>query len=303
MERRLAAILAADIVGYSRLVVAEDRCIVFRMGIHVGDVIIAGDDILGDGVNIAAPLESIAAPGEIRLSAAAVDQVRDRVAHGLEDLGEQHLKNVARPVHVFRILEVSPSVAADALAFTARPAVAVLPFDNMSGDPAEDYFVDGLTEDIITTLAYWRWFPVIARNSTFAYKGKPKHGAAIGKELGAAYLVEGSARRGGNRVRITAQLIDAATGHHVRAERFERDMPDVFAVQEEIAERVVVSIEPAIQRAEKERTQRLRPEHLGAWDYALKAPALQERMTGRGHQEARGMLEQALCLDPNSDMR
>ena len=365
MERKLAAILAADIVGYSRLVgldevgtvaavaalrteaieplvgakggrivktmgdgllmefasavnavdcavaigrrvaerargVAEDRRIIFRMGIHVGDVIVAGDDILGDGVNIAARLEGIAAPGEIRLSAAAVDQVRDRVAYHFEDLGEQPLKNLTRPVRVFRLLDMSPAAAGEALAFTARPAVAVLPFDNMSGDPAEDYFVDGLTEDIITTLAYWRWFPVIARNSTFVYKGKPKHATAIGKELGAAYLVEGSARRGGNRVRITVQLIDAASGHHLWAERFERDLADVFAVQEEIAERVVVSIEPAIQRAEKERAQRMRPEHLGAWDYALRALALQERMSRAGHKEARAALAQALRLDPAS---
>jgi len=366
VTRKLAAILAADIVGYSRLVgldevgtvgavttlrtevieplvtakggrivktmgdgllmefasavnavdcavaighgvaesaqcVAEDHRIVLRMGIHVGDVIIDGDDILGEGVNIAARLESIAAPGEIRLSAAAVDQVRDRVAYGLEDLGEQLLKNLARPVRVFRLLEMSrPPAEGEAIAFTARPALAVLPFDNMSGDPAEDYFVDGLTEDIITTLAYWRWFPVIARNSTFVYKGKPKHVTAIGKELGAAYLIEGSARRGGNRVRITVQLVDAATGHHLWAERFERDMADVFALQEEIAERVAVSIEPAIQRAEKERAQRLRPEHLGAWDYALKALALQERMSRTGHKEARDMLAEALRLDANS---
>jgi adenylate cyclase len=368
MERRLAAIIAADVVGYSRLVgsdeagtltmlrdlrretidpllaahggrvvktmgdglllefasavnavrcavemqlvlaergkpVPADRRVVFRIGVHVGDVVIEDEDILGDGVNIAARLETIADPGGISLSGAVVDQVRDRLPYAFEDRGEQALKNIARPVRVFRLAAAtggSPAAASAAVAFAARSAVAVLPFDNMSGDPAEDYFVDGLTEDIITTLSYWRWFPVIARNSTFAYKGKPKNAAQIGKDLGAAYLVEGSARRGGNRVRITAQLIDAATGHHLWAERYERDMADVFAVQEEIAERVVVSIEPEIHRAEKQRALRTRPEHLGAWDFALKALALQERMSRSGHKEAREMLSHALTLDPGS---
>jgi adenylate cyclase len=368
MERRLAAIVAADVVGYSRLIgldeagtlamlrdvrsaaidpllaahggrvvktmgdglllefasavnavqcavemqrgLAErgrtmpaDRRIVFRIGVHVGDVVIQGEDILGDGVNIAARLETIADPGGISLSGAVVDQVRDRLPYAFEDQGEQALKNIARPVRVFRLAAApggAPAAASAAVPFTARSAVAVLPFDNMSGDPAEDYFVDGLTEDIITTLSYWRWFPVIARNSTFAYKGKPKNAGQIGKDLGAAYLVEGSARRGGNRVRITAQLIDAATGHHLWAERYERDMADVFAVQEEIAERVVVSIEPEIHRAEKQRALRTRPEHLGAWDFALKALSLQERMSRTGHKEAREMLAHALTLDPGS---
>jgi adenylate cyclase len=367
MERKLAAIIAADVVGYSRLIgldeagtlmalkevrqtvidpvlathggrvvktmgdglliefpsavnavqcavemqagLAEqgktepaDRRIVFRMGIHVGDIVIDGDDILGDGVNIAARLETIADPGGLCLSSAVVEHVRDRLPYAFEDLGEQALKNIARRVHVFRLAGTrdAPAASTAVLAFTARSAVAVLPFDNMSGDPAEDYFVDGLTEDIITTLSYWRWFPVIARNSTFAYKGKPKNAADVGKELGAAYLVEGSARRGGDRVRITAQLIDAATGHHLWAERYERDMADVFAVQEEIAERVVVSIEPEIHRAEKERALRTRPEHLGAWDFALKALSLQERMSRIGHNQAREMLAHALTLDPGS---
>jgi adenylate cyclase len=368
MERRLAAIIAADVVGYSRLVgldeagtltmlrdlrreaidpllaahggrvvktmgdglllefasavnavqcavdmqrglaergktVAADRRIVFRIGVHVGDVVIEGEDILGDGVNIAARLETVADPGGISLSGAVVDQVRDRLPYAFEDQGEQALKNIARPVRVFRLAAAtagSSAAASAAVAFAARSAVAVLPFDNMSGDPAEDYFVDGLTEDIITTLSYWRWFPVIARNSTFAYKGKPKNAAQIGRDLGAAYLVEGSARRGGNRVRITAQLIDAATGHHLWAERYDRDLADVFAVQEEIAERVVVSIEPEIHRAEKQRALRARPEHLGAWDFALKALSLQERMSRTGHKEARELLAHALTLDPGS---
>jgi adenylate cyclase len=365
MERRLAAIVAADVVGYSRLVgddeagtvaavtalrtaviepavaahggrvvktmgdglllefasavnavgcaaeiqrrvdefgagVAADRRIVFRIGVNVGDVIVDGDDILGDGVNVAARLEGSAEPGDIRLSAAVVEQVRDRVAFRFEDLGEHRLKNLARSVHVFRLLRHASESTPEPLAFTSRPAVAVLPFANLSGDPAEDYFVDGLTEDIITTLAYWRWFPVIARNSTFAYKGKPAHAREIGKELAAAYLVEGSVRRGGDRIRITAQLTDAANGHNLWVERFERDMDDVFALQEEIAGRVVVSIEPEIQRAEEAHALRTRPKHLVGWDYALRALALQERMSRTCHQEAREALAQALRLDPQS---
>ncbi|MHB8529291.1 MAG: TIR domain-containing protein [Caulobacteraceae bacterium] len=184
--------------------------------------------------------------------------------------------------------------------FGDRRAVAVLPFDNLSQDPAETYFVDGLTEEIITALAYWRWFPVVARNSTFAYKGKPKTSPDIGRELGAAYLVEGSARRSGDQVRITVQLIEAASGHHLFAERYDRGMTDVFVVQDEIAERIVASIEPEIHRAEARRAGRKHPSDLSAWDHALKALSLQERMTPTCHAEAREQLALALAIDPAS---
>jgi len=191
----------------------------------------------------------------------------------------------------------SPQPAAD---FADTRAVAVLPFDNLSSDPGEGYFADGLTEDIITALAYWRWFPVVARNSTFAYKGKPKNAKEIGRELGAAYLVEGSARRSEDQFRITVQLIETATGHHLFAERYNRAMADVFVVQEEIAERIVASIEPEINRAETRRAARKHPSDLGAWDHALKALSLQERMTPACHEEAREHLKLALDLDPTS---
>jgi adenylate cyclase len=289
-------------LGARSAAVPEQSRIQFRIGIHVGDVVIDEQDILGDGVNIAARLEAIADPGGICLSAAAHDQVRDRVLCAFEDMGERSLKNITRPLRVYRLLPEAEGGAPrvePVLAFTARPAIAVLPFDNLSGDPAENYFVDGLTEDIITSLSYWRWFPVIARNSTFSYKGKPKNATDIGRELNAAYLLEGSARRGGDRVRISAQLIDAASGQHLWAERFDRDMADVFALQEEIAERVVVAIEPELHRAEKQRALRTRPEHLGAWDFTLKALALQERMNRAGHREARDLLTRALTLDQN----
>ena len=367
VERRLAAILAGDVVGYSRLMGADeegtlarlnahrreflepkiaeyrgrivkrtgdgmliefasavdaarcaaeiqrgmygrneavepDRRIALRIGIHVGDVIIEEGDIFGDGVNIAARLEGIAEPGGICISDDVFRQVRGKIDIDFADAGDQQLKNIERPVRVYRLLleaEGSTRGIEPVLAFTARPAVAVLPFDNLSGDPAENYFVDGLTDDIITSLSYWRWFPVIARNSTFSYKGKPKNATHIGRELNAAYLLEGSARRGGNRVRISAQLIDASSGQHLWAERFDRELADVFALQEEIAERVVVAIEPELHRAEKQRALRTRPEHLGAWDLTLKALALQERMSRAGHKEARDLLTGALKLDQN----
>ena len=237
------------------------------------------------------------------MSQAAYDQVRDRVQHAFDDLGNQSLKNIARPVKVFRLVMDRPSkpkrtrLQGD---FGDLQAVAVLPFDNLSKDPAEDYFVEGLTEDIITALAYWRWFPVVARNSTFVYKGKPKNVTEIGRELGAAYLVEGSARRSGEQVRITVQLIEGQTGHHLFAERYDRKIADVFLVQEEIAERIVASIEPEIHRAEARRASRKHPSDLSAWDHALKALSLQERMTPAGHAEARNHLKLALEIDPSS---
>jgi len=279
------------------------QSIELRIGINVGDIIVEDGDVFGDGVNVAARLEGLADPGGILLSQAAYDQVRDRVQYSFDDLGDRSLKNIARPVKLFRLVMGRPSkprrprLQGD---FGDLQAVAVLPFDNLSKDPAEDYFVEGLTEDIITALAYWRWFPVVARNSTFVYKGKPKNVTEIGRELGAAYLVEGSARRSGEQVRITVQLIEGATGHHLFAERYDRKIADVFIVQEEIAERIVASIEPEIHRAEARRASRKHPSDLSAWDHALKALSLQERMTPAGHAEARNHLKLALEIDPSS---
>ena len=365
MERRLAAIVLADIVGYSRLMgddetgtmtavtalrstiidpavearrgrlvkamgdgflmefasavdavecaveiqrrTAEMRdesqaqSIEMRIGINVGDIIAKDGDVFGDGVNVAVRLEGLSEPGGLLLSQAAYDQVRDRVPYTFDDLGDKTLKNISRPVRAFRLSGQSkplkPRLRGD---FGDLQAVAVLPFDNLSRDPAEDYFVEGLTEDIITALAYWRWFPVVARNSTFAYKGKPKNATEICRELGAAYLVEGSARRSGEHVRITVQLIEGATGHHLFAERYDRQIADVFQLQEEIAERIVASIEPEIHRAEARRSSRKHPSDLSAWDHALKALALQERMTPSDHAEARNHLSFALKIDPAS---
>jgi len=282
--------------------IPQDRRMVFRIGINLGDILIEGDDILGDGVNVAARLEGLADPGGVLISQAAYDQVRDKVPYAFDDLGDRSLRNIARPVKVFRLVMGRRSMRSGKLQgdFGDLQAVAVLPFDNLSRNPAEEYFVDGLTEDIITALAYWRWFPVVARNSTFAYKSKPKNVTEIGRELGAAYLVEGSARRSGEQVRITVQLIEAATGHHLFAERYDREIADVFIVQEEIAERIVASIEPEIHRAEARRASRKHPSDLSAWDHALKALSLQERMTPACHAEARNHLKLALEIDPTS---
>jgi adenylate cyclase len=365
VERRLTAVLAADVAGYSRLMGADEvgtlealkairRDVVdpavsgykgrivkttgdgmlvefasavdavtcamavqdkmnarnlgattridLRIGINVGDIIIDGGDIFGDGVNVASRLEGLADPGGICVSRAAYDQVRDKVDFEFVDLGERPLKNIARPVQVFRLggTRSAMELQRGSSGFEDSRAVAVLPFDNLSKDPSEEYFVDGLTEDIITALSYWRWFPVVARNSTFAYKNKPKNVTEICRELGAAYLVEGSARRSGDQIRITIQLIEAATGHHLYADRYDRSITDVFLVQDEIAERICVSIEPEIARAEARRIARKHPSDLVAWDHALKALALQERMTPAGHAQARDQLSRALQLEPTS---
>jgi len=367
MERRLAAVVAVDVVGYSRLMGQDEagtlatvgalrrgiiepaiaaragrlvkamgdgfllefpsaveavECaaevqervselesqtksahhIVLRVGINVGDIMVEDGDVFGDGVNVAARLEGLADPGGILLSRAAYDQVRDKVDYAFEDLGERSLKNIARAVHVFRLTKAQGISASSQKRrdFGDLRAVAVLPFDNLSANPEEDYFVDGLTEDIITALSYWRWFPVVARNSTFAYKGKAKNITEVGRELGAAYVVEGSARRSGEQLRISVQLIEAATGHHLFADRYDRGLADVFLVQDEIAERIVISIEPEIHRAEARRSARKHPSDLDAWDHALKALSLQERMTPAGHAEARNHLKLALDIDPTS---
>ncbi len=361
VERRLAAIFAADVAGYSRLMSQDEvgtlrtltahrqimdrliaehggriantagdsvlaefpsavdavQCavevqeqiaaaqppivVLFRIGLHVGDVMVHGGDLLGDGVNIAARLQALAEPGGICISAPAYEYVRKAVHLSFADLGPQTLKNVEEPVRVYALktTDTGPE-AARPLPLPARPAIAVLPFTNMSGEPEQEYFADGLTEDVITALSYWRWFPVIARNSTFAYKGQAKSVTEIGHELGATYLVEGSVRRASARIRITVKLIATSTGHQVWAERYEREITDIFDLQDEITERIVASIEPELHRAEQTRIARKPPESLDAWDIALQALALQHRMHRRGHAEARSLLNRALAADPKS---
>jgi adenylate cyclase len=372
VERRLAAILAGDVAGYSRLMGADeegtlrelkehraaflhpkvaehrgrivkttgegvliefpsvvdavrcavemqrgmaernadipaDRRIELRMGINLGDIIIDADDIYGDGVNVAARLEALAEPGGICVSRVVRDQVRDRLNVAFDDMGEQQVKNIARAVRVYRI---APNMAAGAilLAKTAgtasldlseRPSIAVLPFQNMSNDPEQEYFVDGIVEDIITGLSRIKWLLVIARNSTFTYKGRAVDIKQASRELGVRYVLEGSLRKAGNRVRITTQLIEAASGTHVWAERYDRALDDIFEVQDQITLSVVGAIEPSLRQAEIERAKRKRPESLDAYDLYLRAlPHAHVFMPGEADR-ALALLGQALELQPD----
>jgi adenylate cyclase len=371
VERRLTAILAADVAGYSRLMAGDEegtlaalktlrrevvdpkikehrgrivsttgdgllsefarvvdavRCAVevqreiaarnagvqaerrieFRIGINLGDIMIDENDIFGDGVNVAARLEALAEPGGICVSRVVRDQVRDKLAIPFEDMGEQQVKNIVRPVRAYRTLLTEtadrPSILSGATAprpLSDRPSIAVLPFHNVSGDPEQEYFVDGITEDIITALSKWCWFLVIARNSTFAYKGKSVDLKEVGRELGVRYVLEGSMRRAGERVRISSQLINAATGTHLWAERYDRDLTDIFAVQDDITSRVAAAIEPALSRAESERVIAKRPEHMGAWDYCQRGFWHVHKGTRADGITAFDLFKQALALDPN----
>jgi adenylate cyclase len=224
--------------------VPRDSRLVFRIGLNLGDVIVQNGDLYGDGVNIAARLESLAEPGGICLSASAHEQVQDKITSvRFEDLGEQRVKNIARPVRAYRVaLGLAGPVPSPGPALPSWPSIAVLPLDNLSADPEQEYFADGLTEDLITDLSRIGGLLVIARNSTFTYKGRPVSVAQVGRELGVRYVVEGSVRKIGNRVRITVQLIDAATSTHVWAERYDRDLTDVFAIQDEVTREIVAAL-------------------------------------------------------------
>ena len=371
VDRRLAAILAADIAGYSRLMGSDEegtlrqlkshrkelidpkitehrgrivkttgdgmlvefvsvvdavRCAVdiqrgmiertaqlpaekriqFRVGINVGDIIIDDDDIYGDGVNVAARLEALAEPGGIMVSRVVHDQVQDKLGFEFDDMGEQEVKNIARPVGVHRIhlterASASITLAAGKIerAASDRPSIAVLPFANMSGDPEQEYFADGISEDIITGLSKLRWFFVIARNSSFIYKGKAVDLKRAARELGVRYVLEGSVRKGGNRVRITAQLIDAATGNHIWADRYDGDLSDVFALQDEITHKVVAAIEPKLLEAEAVRSQNRSPEDFGAWDMVMHANSLFWRLNKPDGEAAVNMLRRAVTQYPD----
>ena len=242
----------------------------FRMAVNLGDVIDDGEDIYGEGVNIAARLEALAEPGGISISGGVFDQVRNRVQANFEDLGEHEVKHVSAPVRVYKI-EVSisentqSSKLLDTNVLTDKPSIAVLPFDNMSGDPEQEFFADGMAEDIITSLSRYRSLFVIARNSTFAYKGTSFNLKDVSQALGVRYLVEGSVRKSGSRIRVTAQLIEGDTNIHIWAERYDRVIEDIFALQDEITEAVVSAIGPEIDQAERDTAKRLPPENLDAW--------------------------------------
>ena len=234
--------------------VPEDKRIAFRIGINLGDIIVEGDDIYGDGVNVAARIQEIAAPGGVCISSKVQGEVTGKVEAAFKDAGEHELKNIAKPVRVYRWTEGTEAPVSEAapLALPDKPSIAVLPFTNMSGDPEQEYFSDGISEDIITELSRFRSLFVIARNSSFAYKGQSVNVGKIGQELGVAYVVEGSVRKAGNRVRITAQLVEAASGNHLWAERYDRDLDDIFAVQDEVTIAIVTAIEPTLGSAERE---------------------------------------------------
>ncbi|MEE9481172.1 MAG: adenylate/guanylate cyclase domain-containing protein, partial [Kiloniellales bacterium] len=342
MQRRLTTILAADVVGYSRLMAAdetgtlaalkthrrelvapktdeyggrtvklmgdgtlmefasvvdavrfavdvqrtmvvrnaavpENRRIIYRMGINIGDIIVDGDDIYGEGVNVAARLEALSEPGGICVSRTVFNHVQGKVDTAFEDLGAREVKNIPKPVQVYRVLlediaDARPDFEArsEALALPDKPSIAVLPFDNMSGDPEQEYLADGITEDLITALSKIRWFFVIARNSTYTYKGEAVEVTQVAKDLGVRYVLEGSVRKAGNRVRVTAQLIDATIGRHVWAERYDREIEDIFDLQDEMSQTIVGAVEPELSRVEQDRARRKRPEDLNAWDCYLR---------------------------------
>ena len=282
---------------------SHERRMEFRIGLNIGDVVEEEDRIYGDGVNIAARVEGLAEAGGICISGRVYDQVENILDLKCEFLGEQKVKNITRPVRVYQVRTESNAAVSElsrTLELSDKPSIAVLPFDNMSGDSEQEYFTDGITEDIITALSRFRWFFVIARNSTFTYKGKAVHVKQVAQDLGVRYVLEGSVRKAGNRVRITAQLIDASTGHHVWAERYDRDLEDIFAVQDEITENIVTSVGPEFFSAEMQRAQRKEVRSLDAWDYVMRASSHHSRYTRKDVAEAQRLLRKAIELDPMS---
>jgi adenylate cyclase len=284
---------------------AEDRCMIFRMGVNLGDVIPESGTIHGDGVNIAARLEKLAEPGSICVGRNVYDQVKGKLAYAYTDLGEHRVHNIPEPVHAYRISPMpitsdTPSnVSSKTAPFPDKPSIAVLPFQNMSGDPDQEYFSDGITEDIITELSRFHEFTVIARNSSFRYKGLSPKIDDVGRELGVKYVVEGSVRKIGNRVRVTVQLIDSTSAAHIWAERYDRSLDDIFAIQDEVTEAVVVRIAEGIKGARALHA-RSRPSHSAtAYDLVLQARPYRTANTPGASEIAARLLEQATDLDPN----
>jgi adenylate cyclase len=279
-----------------------DRQMLFRMGINLCDAIVDDGDVFGDDVNIAARLEALSEPGGICVSRAVRDQVGDRLDVAFEDRGEQALKNIARPVHVFRVALVpaqAPArVEAAAIHGPEGPSIAVLPFANMSGDPAQDFFADGMTEEIITQLSRFRGLFVISRNSVFVYRGKAVNVQAVARELGVQYVLEGSVRKAGTRVRITVQLIDAETDRHVWAERYDRDMEDLFALEDEVTSTIAATLPGRVEAATQDRVKRRPTSSMAAYEYVLAGKLHHHRSTKPDNAEALRLLDRAIALDP-----
>ena len=279
----------------------ENRRMEFRIGINLGDVIVDGDRLYGDGVNIAARLEGLAEGGGICISGTVYDQVENKLALQYEHLGEQAVKNIRKPVRVYRVqmaVDATFSEATGKASLADRPAIAVLPFANISGDPEQEYFSDGMTEEIITSLSKIPNLFVIARNSVFTYKERPVKVQQVAKDLAVRYVLEGSVRKAGERVRITAQLVDAETGGHLWAERYDREIKDVFKLQDEVTEKIIVALRVKMEKAETDRVMRRGTENLNAYDCALRGRAYVHRQTKEAIAEARKMYEKAMGLDP-----
>jgi adenylate cyclase len=289
----------------------ESRHINFRMGVHVGDVMVRAGDLFGDGVNIAARLQTLAKAGGLCISGVTYDQVRKILPLSFTDLGQQTVKNIEEAIRAYEVRaqgleassalgEASSLVDGKPLALPDKPSIAVLPFQNMSGDPEQEYFADGMVEDIITALSRFKWLFVIARNSSFTFKGKAVDIKEVGRRLGVRYVLEGSVRKAAGKVRITGQLIDAVTGAHLWADRFERDLTDVFALQDEITIAVVSAVQPKLLETEIEMATRRRPENLTAYDLCLIARQKSYLRTREGFAEAMLFAHRALDLDPRS---
>ena len=288
--------------------VSPDKRINFRIGIHVGDVMVRAGDLFGDGVNIAARLQTLAQPGGVCVSGTTYEHVRKVLPIAFTDLGTQEVKNIEEPVKAYAATRLGQTVGVVAtraaesskpLPLPDKPSIAVLAFENMSGDPEQEYFVDGMAEDIITALSRFPTLFVIARNSSFTYKGKAVDIKQVGRELGVRYVLEGSVRKGGDRIRITAQLIDASTGNHVWADRYDRELTDVFALQDEITATITARLGTSIERAEMDASGRKSPSNLGAYDYYLRARAFRQNNSGmEAGLQSRAFCERAIEIDP-----
>lgn len=286
--------------------VASDQRIEFRIGINLGDIIFEDDDIFGDGVNVAARLEQLAGVGQICISGAVFDQVSGRLDLSFQALGEQHLKNMKRPVSAYQV-DLGSSLVTDtsaedpqptAASSAVKPSIAVLPFDNLSGDPEQEFFVDGLTEDILTELSRRHELFVISRNSTFVYKGKAVNLRDVGEKLGAQYLVEGSVRKSGQRLRVTVQLIDTANDAHIWAEKYDRTLDDIFAIQDEITAAIVATLPGRIEALQQDQAARKKPGSLAAYECVLMAKVLHHRSCREDNAKALDLVNRAIALDP-----
>jgi adenylate cyclase len=297
---RCALKIQEGVAERNRPVLADER-LEFRIGLHMADVVVESDDILGDGVNIAARLESLALPGGVCVSARVHEDTAGRLDVAFHDLGEQPLKNIPRPVRVYRVVPPGAEGGLDvrtSLPLPAKPSIAVMPFHNMSGDPEQEYFADALSEDIITALSRWRWFFVISRDTSFAYKDRIVEPSRVAEELGVRYVMQGSVRKAGQRVRVVAQLVDATNGAAIWADTFDRQLVDIFALQDELTEQVVGAIEPAMVQSEGVRVARKNPADLTAFDCYQRGMWRLHKFSPEAYRESLALFRQAIDRDP-----